>query len=219
MFSWGIYGVILTLILGVVVSRTIPYDKKISKPVKLKYSGQIFLQSPVRGTIKQIQVGNSEFVKQNQVIADITGENQQVISVQSPEPGKYIYAGKPIASGDWTNIGDTLGYIIPTLKSGETIYGELLLNPEDISKISIGNPVNIFIGQRQVGLPIQGNVSYISAIPYRLGGFSVLVKFDETEFRSLLKEGMYIPALTATAEIVFERSSIFNEITERIRKK
>ncbi|MCT1525070.1 hypothetical protein [Sphingobacterium hotanense] len=89
----------------------------------------------------------------------------------------------------------------------------------EISKISIGDQVNIFIGKRQVNPPIRGNVSYISAIPSRSGVFSILVKLDQTELKSLLKDGQYIPALYATAEIVFNRSNIFNEITDRIKVK
>lgn len=219
MFSWGIYAVVLILILITVISRIIPYDKKIREAIKLKYVGQHFILSPVTGTIKQIQVDNSELIQEKQIIAQIIEENREITNLESSETGMYVYAGKPIVAGDRKHIGDTLGYIIPTLQSSEAIYGEIYLTSNDISKISIGNQVNIFIGQRKVDTPIRGNVCYISAIPSRSGAFSILVKLDQTELRSLLKDGQYIPALAATAEIVFKRSNIFNEITDRIRIK
>ncbi|KIO77185.1 hypothetical protein TH53_11175 [Pedobacter lusitanus] len=209
-FSWG--AVLSALILSSLIPLAfmIPYKDSMSFNARFRTQHKIVpVISPYNGIIKRDVFDINDAITPNTFLFTIFDLSaQKETSVYAKESGYYMPYKIKFRNKTYVSKNDTLFYIMPDIKNKNEIYCTADADEFDISKLSIGDKVQVSVERYGEDFNIPGTVSSIAKCPDRSGKYPFQINLEYDDIRDLSEKGMLNFNQEGKAQVKFKTQKL-----------
>ncbi|MBB5646198.1 HlyD family secretion protein [Pedobacter cryoconitis] len=209
-YRWGMVVTIASVCLLIFLSFVIPYKESISCKVKFTTTQQIMpVVSPVDGIISEKTFYENKGIKANQLLFTIYDVSQKkYVDIKSPHSGLYMTSQYNFTEKTYVKKNDTLFYIAPEITSNKDLYGTASVNAFELSKLKIGNQVQLSIEQFGKVINVFGRISFISRIPNHKGDYPFYILLDNKDIQYLTSHQLIYFNQAGTAQVNYRNQKL-----------
>ncbi|QNK61254.1 HlyD family secretion protein [Pedobacter sp. PAMC26386] len=208
--SWGILMSSIILSLFVPIAFLIPYKDGMSFNAQFHTQHKIVpVISPYNGIIKRDVFDINNAIEPNTFLFTIFDLSaQKETSVYAKEAGYYLPYKIKFRNKTYVSKNDTLFYIMPDIKNKGEVYCTAKADEFEISKLSIGDQVQISLERYEQEANVSGIVSSIATNPDQSGKYPFQISLDNKDIKDLSEKGMFNFDQQGKAQVNFKTQKL-----------